>query len=358
MTSSARGALVIAGLLWAGAPARAEPAADLAGCPTFDRAALSRAISTELGPDRADGRVVVVTCPDAVTAHLRVAPAPAAGPLARSLDLGDVPGDLRVRLIALAVAELLAAASLVEEAASPPGPPAGVDPRPRRPGGDVRDPTAMRDVDPTVAASPRRPAAGSTPGLQAAVPPGRAEVLAASTPPRSTLLARRAEPERVGFAPRAGVRVFWATPVPLLDLGVELVRGPWSVGAAVALGQADDVLGQASLRVGAVTAGATLACTGGRTLHACLGPRLSVGVAAVSATPAPALGMLVAGASASHAYAELAGQLALGRQAGPITLLLAGELGWAEGLIATAEDRDLAHLAGLVGTVSAGARWR
>ena len=72
MTSSARGALVIAGLLWAGAPVRA------------------------------DGRVVVVTCPDAVTAHLRVAPAPAAGPLARSLDLGDVPGDLRVRLIALA----------------------------------------------------------------------------------------------------------------------------------------------------------------------------------------------------------------------------------------------------------------
>src|SRR5262245_41059921 len=112
---SLAGALVLA----CASAAAADPRVDLDRCDALDRGAVKKAVDAELAGIAADklaavgDRAVVVACPDAVTAHLQLEPAPSSGPIARSLDLGEVPGELRPRLVALAVVEVVEVAALI-----------------------------------------------------------------------------------------------------------------------------------------------------------------------------------------------------------------------------------------------------
>src|SRR5262245_22540701 len=95
----------------AGTRAAADPAIVLDRCTTLDRVALRAAIERELAAARRDERrdelTLVVQCADTVTARLAVEPPPPALPLVRSVDLGEVPDELRPKLLAVAAVELI-----------------------------------------------------------------------------------------------------------------------------------------------------------------------------------------------------------------------------------------------------------
>src|SRR5689334_15179051 len=116
--------LVAAALLCAASRAGADPVLVLERCTTLDPVALRTAIQRELAAARPDLRrdelILAVACPDSVTARLSIELPPPALPLGRSLDLGEVPGELRIKLLAVAAVELLDGAVA---ALHPPPPP-------------------------------------------------------------------------------------------------------------------------------------------------------------------------------------------------------------------------------------------
>ena len=125
--------LAAAAITCAAAHAEADPALVLDRCATLDPAALRAAIQRELAAARPDPRrdelILVVQCPDPVTARLSIQLPPPALPLGKSLDLGEVPSELRMKLLAVAAAELIDGAIALR---SPPPAPAPVDPGPAR----------------------------------------------------------------------------------------------------------------------------------------------------------------------------------------------------------------------------------
>src|SRR5206468_2685584 len=75
-----------------------------------------QAIDRELASAARDDELTLeIQCPDAQSALVTVAMKSPAMPLARHLDLGEVPSDLRVKLLAVAAAELIAAARAPRE---------------------------------------------------------------------------------------------------------------------------------------------------------------------------------------------------------------------------------------------------
>ncbi len=97
--------------------ARAEPLVVHAErCTSLDAAALSAAVDRELalapgGQDATQPIAVDITCPDKIHARVSIAFAPTAAPAddarSRDLDLSEEPPPLRIKLVALAIAELV-----------------------------------------------------------------------------------------------------------------------------------------------------------------------------------------------------------------------------------------------------------
>jgi hypothetical protein len=320
--------------------AAAQPRVDLDRC-VLDAGSLRKAIDAELAtikPERVAAigdRAIVVECPDAVTAHLRLEPG-FDGPLARSVDLGEVPGELRLRLVALAVVELTEAAALIAIATPP-----TTEPEP--------------DPDPpstTPRTTPADPAPLREPTPPAFVEPVRDE------PPVAHVTARRAlgEPSRpkLMVSPRLGIRIYASQPVPMIDAATDVVIGPFAVGAGIAAGQTDDTLGTVRPILVTAIAGVTLACWRSNALELCASTRGRAG-AAIAASSSSMTGVVAD--TATVPYVELAGQIELAWQRRRTSMIAFAEGGWSRGLIAYADNRDVVHLDGALLTTGVGVRW-
>ncbi|HUJ60636.1 MAG TPA: hypothetical protein VLX92_19175 [Kofleriaceae bacterium] len=318
--------LAIASVAALAAVANAEPRVELARCTAFDVRALRVAIDRELPTDpalRTRDFAIVVECPDLATASLHVEPVPADGAIARTVDLGEVPTDLRLKLLALAVAEL------VEVAASDTSGPA---PQVLVPVTDT--------IAPVIRPAPRAP----PPRIAAAPPPDLEQVVSTGAP--------APHPARWSLAPSVGMRLYTSTPTALAQAGAELAL-PWlRIGVRGALGTGSDALGSFRPYLATATVARDLACRAGL----CLVARIEGGVAGVTARPASTAVAIAHDASAAYGQATLAGEL-VHRFTG-WSVLASIEAGWAEGLIARAGGRDAAALAGPVVIGEIGVRFR
>jgi hypothetical protein len=310
---AARALAGTAATLLAAAAAHGGAHVELARCPTLDGPALERAIAVELPAAPADRELaVVVTCPDATTADLHVVPAPAGGPLRRTVDLADLAEPLRIRLVALAVAELMRTA-LDLGAAGAGAPTAPIDVRVAAPPSDVPDNDAALHRR-----LPVRPA-------------GHPMQLAA----------------------RLGLRTYPQLAVPMTNLELEAVRGAVSVGVVAAIGEREVELGTLRPGLAAATLGIALVCVAG-TIEWCARLRAQAGIAIVggsAARPDTVTSTAVAG------YAQLGAQLEAAWPIGAVALLGAVDAGWAEGLIGSAGDEDGVRLDGAVISAGVGVRW-
>ncbi len=331
-------AIAIAAAAIAGAAARAEadPALVLDRCPAFDPADLRAAIQRELAASRPDPRrdelTLSIQCPDAVTARLEVFSPPSsptgspdgrspgpppALPLGRSLDLGEVPGELRLKLLAVAAVELLDGAI----AAPPPPPP-----------------------EPAPPAEPPPPPAPASPREAARV------VASPERPPE----APAASPSREALVPRIGLRVFPEAPVPLAHLSIDYERRLFSIGISATMGSNDVALGSVSALIVNAT-GATRPLCVGDASRACIRARGELGFARVKARASRAM---VVASDARAPYAQVGLAVDLEHAFGALAALIAVEGGWAYGLTATAQSETAIQLDGGVVTVLAGLRWR
>ncbi|MFT3696865.1 MAG: hypothetical protein QM831_27230 [Kofleriaceae bacterium] len=100
------------------ATAHAQPHVELGRCASYDTSELQHAIARDVHGESA--YAVVIECADLVTAKLRLSPEPPDGPVEREVNLGEVEGALRPKLLALAIAELADIATGLP----PPKPPA------------------------------------------------------------------------------------------------------------------------------------------------------------------------------------------------------------------------------------------
>lgn len=305
------------GVVAASTPAVADPVVLLDKCTAFDRAALHAAIQRELVASQAKHDVtLVIACPDAVTAHLSIEPDMG---LSRTLDLGEVPGDLRVKLLAVAAVELVVVA------------------------------------DPAKAAGPASERAADAPPLPAVATVEPAPVEPA---PVDTIAARDVPPpaaRRFALTPRIGVRVFTSrtTPMPHIAIDAEIDR--LAFGATATRGtDVQDPLGTLTPYVLTVAGSYRLGCWGDVEL-ACMRARLEAGVAGVSAR---AYTPMVTASDASAFYAQAGLAVDIEHSFGAVAFLAVAEAAWSEGLVATVEDREPVRLAGLTLTTVLGVRWR
>jgi hypothetical protein len=302
--------------------ARAElPVIDLVRCETFGdelRAAISaeiEAIAVERDVTIGD-RTIVISCPDAVSAHIEIQPPPASGPLTRRLHLGDIPDALRVRLIALATAELADVASRLHVA-----------------------PTTTTSSTSMTASAPSVPLV--------------TRVERSAAPPLPNL-ADGSPPDSLALMPRAGMRTFAAQAPWLVELGAEASLGPYGLGIVAATGAAGDPLGRVRGYLVALAATARVACTGER-FAVCVGARAEVGLA-VAIAEGRAADVMAADARAP--YVAGAGDVVASYSLGAWTLTAGATLGWAEGLIARASDRIPLRLDGMMIGGAVGLRWQ
>ncbi len=312
---------IAAAIAGAAARAEADPALVLDRCPAFDPADLRAAIQRELAASRPDPRrdelTLSIQCPDAVTARLEIALPPPALPLGRSLDLGEVPGELRLKLLAVAAVELLDGAI----AAPPPPPP-----------------------EPAPPAEPPPPPAPASPREAARV------VASPERPPE----APAASPSREALVPRIGLRVFPEAPVPLAHLSIDYERRLFSIGISATMGSNDVALGSVSALIVNAT-GATRPLCVGDASRACIRARGELGFARVKARASRAM---VVASDARAPYAQVGLAVDLEHAFGALAALIAVEGGWAYGLTATAQSETAIQLDGGVVTVLAGLRWR
>jgi hypothetical protein len=319
--------------------ARAEPHVELARCTAFDVRALRLAIDRELPTEpalRARDFAVVVECPDAATARLHVEPAFADGMVARELDLGEVPDDVRLKLLALAVAELVEVAGADTSGPAPPA--AAIDLPPQQQPPVVRAhataglPVTASTVDGSAQASPIDSGLGAT-----------------------TTATARPSPSRATFGVTAGVRYYASTPTALAQLGLELGL-PWlRVGVRGAIGETSVALGTLQPYVATVTLARALVCSSSPT-SLCLLARVEGGVAGVMAQARSPVLATASDASALYGQGSLAGELA--RTFAGWSLLVSLEAGWSTGMVARSNGSDAAALAGVLAIASVGARWR
>jgi hypothetical protein len=334
--------LAVAAIACASARAEADPVLVLDRCTTLDPAALRAAIQRELAASRPDPRrdelTLDVACPDAVTARLSIELPPPALPLGRSLDLGEVPSELRLKLLAIAAVELIDGAIAARTPPPPPPPPT--------------------EGDPSLAGPARAPLPGERlPGMLA--PPAAAEgrgprAFAPERPREGVAAPAGARGARGALTPRAGVRLYPETPVPFVHLALEYELRWLSIGAAAAFGSAEVQLGSVSALLATLGVGTPPLCVGAAT-RACLRARAELGLARAKGrgvTP-----MIVA-RDARSPYAQLGLAIDAERTFGAFGALIAVEGAWAEGLIATSQAATALQLDGAVVTVLVGLRWR
>ncbi len=332
-----RSALVAAVMLALAGTASATPRIDLSRCIAFDELALRRAILHELSPTSSSTRdfTVVVTCPDLVTASAVIDPEPGDGPLKRDLNLGEVPGDLRVKLLALAIAELVEVADgsappiVRPEQTHPPEPP-GPSPKPKaKPEPPPADAAKDEPKKKRVASDGDHESFDGGGGLVAHVSPSH---------------------QTWAISPRIGARVYPATPRPLVDVGAEVSYARFRLGIEGAVGQRSEALGTMRPYLATASLARELVC--GHAL--CTLARIAGGLVGVSAEA-------TAGATAHSAMAAY-GEAVLGVEWSHAfdgwSLIAAVDGGWAEGLIAKANGADAVQLAGLTFAGSVGARWQ
>jgi hypothetical protein len=338
--------------------ASAEPRVDLAACTAFDRQALRAAIDRELPSDprlKARDFSIIVECPDLATARLRVEPVFADGAIVRPIDLGEVPSNLRLKWIALVVAEL------IEVAAADTSGPAPIS---TSDGAGTASPHGS-----SVSGTGSPPQAGaqppSTPQAMEVVHPQRVAELGTREPDVDTVGVRagpRSERAPTGIAVTAGARFFSSTPTVLAQVGVEVALPWFRIGVRGALGDDSVSLGTLEPYVVTGTLARALACRTGAT-SLCAVARVEGGVAGVIARAhsMPTSQVTATNSMAPYGQASLAGELA--RTWATWSLVASLEVGWAEGYVAQTQPvnggrSDVAALAGFVTIGTLGARWR
>ena len=328
--------------LAAAAIAQPAPALDLARCPNFNPIDARRAISAELTvpaehAPHLDAVTIALACPDAITATVTVTPAPDDGPLEKTLDLGDVPGELRLRLVALAVAELVEVAAGVAATAAataPPPPPPPLAPPSVAPAGEGG--LDARPFEPPTVHGAVRERSGHTPEQ-------------AGT--RRALWGQGVREPDVGG--RVGLRVYGGGE-PMREVAIEGARGAIGLELFVATRAEDDPLGRVRATVGGAGAQVTLACRGGAGTWLCAGARGAAGVAVV--TTAPAHPMIVADDLVTS-YVELGPRVEVRVEGARWRASAALGVGWSAGLAAFSDGREVVRLSGPVAAVSLGVGW-
>ena len=268
-------------------------------CPSIDAGALDVAVARELAVEPklsaiAGDASVVLACPDALHVQLRLEP----GPLARELDLTDTPADLRVKLVALGVAELL------DDSLAPAPEPALVPPS--------AQPQIIDEIPP--------------PLRSAAVVPDRG--------PKITM--------------RAGIRIFADDQAPMPMLSGELEVGPIQIGLTSAIGNDNRFAGVPYVL--AVTMSRRLVCSRGRT-SLCLVARGEGGFSGVSIRA----NEMMTQHSVHAGYGDLSLGFEVERQFHGWKGLASLDLGGADGLVI--EDQYLEHLDGPFASLGVGVTW-
>jgi hypothetical protein len=316
-----RCALVLA-LLADGTRAQADPAINLDRCATLDHALLHAAVDREIAvlppANRVDDATLVVECSDGATAHISVVAHSSTLVLARDLDLGEVPADLRIKLVAVAVAELVetAAARGKERALAP---------------------------------------------WTEAAPPARAAVHARTMERPELAISKQvrrddhAAARSIVIVPYGGVRAFASRPVPLAYTAFEVELHRLALGIAGSFGTTHDTLGALTPYLVTATASSSPACVGVSD-RVCARLHGELGVAGVRASAASSVVV------ASNAVAPYA-QLGLGSEfehslGSTFGVGFAIDAAVAKGLIAASQDRTPVRLDGLAITATVGLRWR
>jgi hypothetical protein len=288
-------------------------------------------------------------------------------PATRSVDLTDLPSEFRLRLVALAGAELLTAIARATPSVD------ATRPRPvRTPAGggvDPADPASMRDRAPLERGADERPgepvrlAPVPRPIEPPPAPPPRVDGDTRSPRLRHGLvqqLAGTAPMMRWGLAARGGVRGYRMVGPVIPHLAVDVERGPVAVGLVVAASDREVELGTLTSRLYAGSVGLAVACSGDPQVGFCAGARGVVGLAAARGTPsADDQPQAIATVPLQGLYLQGSGWLEVSRRIGSLAALLVLEAGYAGGIIATGGDAasDEVALAGVLLEASAGVRW-
>ena len=265
-------------------------------CESLDAAAVEAAVARELAIDPVAKRVdvtVEIECPDGVHAHVRVEP----GAHVRDLDLSEEPAALRVKLVALAIAEVI----------------------------------AVLDYEPSL------PLASPAPPPVDRVAPAPAALIAEP--------ARRPE-----VTVRAGVRVIAWDQDMMTTVAADLDIGLVRVGLFAALGEARSATGTPYLI--ALALGRNLACSHGRT-SVCIVARGELGFDGVSIHPPQTPAIM-----SRHFYAgywDASVGLEVRRRMLGVDWLVGVDLGAGDGLIV--EDDYLEHLDGPFAAATLGMSW-
>jgi hypothetical protein len=299
--------LAVIAVACASSRAAAEPAIVLVRCAALDLIALRDALEVELAvaPTRNQPPgepTIVVHCSDAMMAHVAIEPLRGI-PIARTLDLGEVPDRLRIKFLAVAAVEMIA----IDEPSPSPAKLVVVD---------RGEPLAI------VARSGTRSAA----------------------PTAST----------AAIVPRLGMRWYARTAAPLAHAAVDVELGRFALGLASSIGSTDYEIGSVTPYVVTATASTRSLCTG-RSTRGCIRAHGELGVAGVMSRRASSM---VIAHDARAPYAQLGIGLDGEHALGALSAVIAIDAAWSEGLIATVEDRRPVRLDGAVLTVLAGLRWR
>jgi len=261
-------------------------------CAAIDLAALDVAVGRELALDPKLAPVarritVVLECSDDVHAQLRVEPDPATGPLSRELDLSDEPVELRVKLVALSIAELIDVLAAMPASQPPP------------PSTTARAFSREAEAPAQLAASPQ---------------PSRG--------PKITV--------------RAGIRLFADDQDPMPTISADIEVGPVQLGLATAIG--DNHRFNGLPYIVAVTVSRRLICSDGPT-SLCMLARGEAGFAGVSIA-----GSTLMDRSVHTGYGDIALGFEIERRFQEWNALAGFEIGTAEGLVM--EAAYLEHLNG------------
>jgi hypothetical protein len=275
-----------------GLASAAVPVVTTDRCPSLPAASLGDAIAAELPADAA-ALVVDLSCTAAGLAAVQVTREGHA-PIARAVDLRDVPPELRSRLLALTVAEMLAGPAGAEVVASPPVPP----PEP--------EPVVVPVTDPPLVVTPPVPA-----GPRVALGLG------------ALLFARGA-----------------AVPVGSFQLGL----GPWTVDAFGAAARATDPLGTLRVRVAGGGVAGELMRRGEPGATLALALHGAAGAAALDAVP---VHPDVVAAPAWTPYLALGPRLEARLASDRLDAAFRLGVDGVVGPVAVVEDRTLARLSGI-----------
>jgi hypothetical protein len=294
------------------ARAHADPVIELDRCGVLDRPSLRAAIDGELAVTppaaRLEDATLTVECPSEATARISVEARARSVRLARELTLDEVAPDLRVKLVAVALVELVEVAATQHDQL--PSPPA------------------------------------SGPSSHMVVSTQRAIASARGAPPTTSAVA---------IVSHAGVRTFASRPIALAYTGLDVELRWLALGVAGSIGSASDPLGALTPYLATATASTAPACVGAQE-RICVRAHGELGVAGARAHAANSL---VAASNALGPYAQLGVGSAVEHSfQSSFGVVLGVDAAVAKGLVVASQERTPVRLDGLVFTATLGLRWR